>query len=221
MRRRRGFTLIELLVAVAIMGALVLMAQATYVIYMRDSIEATLRQNLWSLRNAIQQFYADHGRYPYDGTDVHGNSVGLLDTASSELSQGVRKGPGNEFPDNRTRYLMEIPIDPTTSQANWRVIPYDNDGDWLPFDDRGDPGVANDFQNGEGNGVWDPTYEALRDDKGEDKTDNTGDFGEGDGRPNRGEDNVDEDDFPGNGTMVPDPPDAQDVTSSNPDWEFL
>lgn len=222
MRRRGGFTLIELLVAVAIMGALVLMAQATYIIYMRDSVEATLKQNLWSMRNAIQQFYADHGRYPYDGIDPHGNPCGILDSATSELTQGVRIGPNNLFPTgSRTRYLMEIPIDPTTNQANWRVIPYDNDGDWRPFDDRGNPAIPNDFSNGEGNGIWDQGTESLLDDLGEDGIVDSGDFGEGDGRPNVNEPNVDEDDFPGNGTLVNDPPDVQDVTSSNPDWEFL
>lgn len=213
MRTRAGFTLIELLVAVAIMGALVLMAQATYVIYMRESVDATLRQNLYQLRNAVQQFYADHGRYPYDGQDSFGNPIGFLDTATSELTQGVRSGANNQFPTNRIRYLMEIPIDPTTNMANWRLIPYDNDGDWQPFSDVGNPGLANDFENGEGNGVWDGAPEPLNDDTG-----STDGYGEGDGRPNRGEANVDEDGFDAGGT---DPPDVQDVVSSNSVWQHL
>lgn len=222
---RRGFTLIELLVAVAIMGALVLMAQATYLVYMRDSVDATLKQNLGVLRNAIQQFYADHGRYPYDGTDEHGNEIGFLDSDTSELTQGVRSDL-NQWPENRVRYLVEIPIDPTTNQANWRIIPYDNDGDWVPFSDTGDPGTPNDYGAGEGNSVWDSGTEDLNNDKGEDNIDNTGDYGEGDGRPTVGEDRVDEDpidgiDNDGDGVIDEDPPDVQDITSANPEWEHL
>lgn len=217
---RSGFTLIELLVAVAIMGALVLMAQATYVIYMRDSVEAVLKQNLFTMRHALQQFYADHGRYPYDGQDQWGNEVGFLDSATSELTQGIRSGPGNQFPVNRVRYLLEIPTDPTTNQANWRLIPFDGNANWEPYSDSG-TAAPNDFDNGEGNGVWDDGTEPLNDDTGDPASEIGGDpatrFGRGDGRPTRGEPKVDDDPWPG-GT---DPPDVQDVVSSNPDWQHL
>lgn len=218
MLRRHSFTLIELLVAVAIMGALVLMAQGTYVIYMRDSLDATLKHNLFQLRAAIQQFYADHGRYPYDGLDHHGNAIGFLDTATSELTQGVRLGAGGAMPNERTRYLIEIPVDPSTNQINWRMLPHDGDGDWRTFDDTGLPGTANDFENGEGNGIWDgfPPEDPNDDVGGPDG------YGEGDGKPTRGEPNVDEDGFgPGDGTEDNDYPDVRDVVSSNPDFEHL
>lgn len=227
LRTRTGFTLIELLVAVAIMGALVIMAQATYVVYMRDAVEAALRQNLFQMRSALQQFYSDHGRYPYDGRDSFGNEIGFLDSATSELTQGVRSGPNNQFPANRIRYLMEIPIDPTTNMANWRLIPYDNDGDWVAFGDVGVLVVANDFDKGEGNGVWDSADEDLNDDVGETagKQDPVPDFGEGDGRPTIGEPNVDNGPWtgvcPGTCTGGTDPPDVQDVVSSNPVWQHL
>ncbi len=222
MRRRSAFTLIELLVAVAMMGALVLMAQATYVIYMRDSVESTLRQNLFVMRSAIQQFYSDHGRYPYDVEDSFGNRIGFLDTNTSELTQGVRSGPNNQFPKNRVRYLMEIPVDPTTNQANWRLIPYDGNENWNSFSDNGVEAVSNDFNAGEGNGIWDEAVEDLNDDCGEKAPGapcSDGGFGRGDGRPNRGENNVDEDPFSGgSGT---DPFDVQDITSANKTWEHL
>jgi prepilin-type N-terminal cleavage/methylation domain-containing protein len=215
MRSRAGFTLLELLVAVAIMGSLVIMAQATYVIYMRDSVEATMKQNLYQLRSAIQQFYADHGRYPYDEQDSFGNPVGFLDTATSELTQGVRSGPNNQFPANRIRYLLEIPVDPTTNLANWRLIPFDNNDDWNSFADVGNSAILNDFNAGEGNGVWDSGTEPLNDDTGEN---GVGPYGRGDGRPTRGENHVDDDGFSAGGT---DPPDVQDVVSSNPAWQHL
>lgn len=227
----------ELLVAVTIMGALVLMAQGTYVVYMRDSVESALRHNLFQLRAAIQQFYADHGRYPYDRQDAFGNRLGFLDTATSELTQGVRVGPGNVYPDERVRYLLEIPIDPTTNQINWILLPNDNDGDWQAFSDSGQPAASNDFENGEGNGIWDAGVEALNDDAGDPQTEIGGNpdtrFGRGDGRPTRGEPRVDEDPFDGinnDGDVDPvtgeqiideDPFDVRDVVSANPDYRHL
>lgn len=224
-RSRRGFTLVEILVALVILATLTLMAQATYVSYMRESVEATLKHNLFQLRHAIQQFYADHGRYPYDGSDAFGNPVGFLDNSTSELTQGVRKcrdgavGCDDPFPKNRVRYLLEIPIDPTTNQANWRLLPYDNDGDWETFSDVGNPGTPNDFTAGEGNGVWD-AIEPLNDDVG------FANYGKGDGKPTRGEPNVDEDPFgngdeDGDGVIDNDPPDVRDIVSSNPVYEHL
>ncbi len=231
MRTRSGFTLIELLVAVAIMGGLVLMAQATYVIYMRDSVEATLRNNLVQIRAAIQQFYADHGRYPFDGLDQFvdpgpANVIGFLDTASSELTQGVRAGSGNQFPTERTRYLMEIPVDPTTNQINWRVLPHDDDEDWVTFEDSGVLAAPNDFSAGEGNGIWD-AVEDLKDDTGNPNDllgpDPVSDrYGRGDGKPTRGEPRVDEDPWVnGNPNSGTDPPNVKDVVSSNRDFMHL
>lgn len=226
-RGGRGFTLIELLVAVAIMGALVLMAQATYVVYMRNSVDSTLRHNLFQLRSALQQFYADHGRYPYNGRDVYGNAIGFLDSTSSEMTQGVRAAAANVFPTNRIRYLVEIPLDPSTNQANWRVLPHDNDQDWRRFSDSG-TAAPNDFANGEGNGIWDgDPPEAVNDDIGDPSEPNlTLRFGRGDGRPTRGEPKVDEDPFDnvdndGDGIVDEDPPDVRDVVSSNRDFQHL
>src|SRR5581483_10678147 len=110
----------------SILSGLVMMASAIYSGYVRDANVEVLKQNLFALRSAIQQFYSDHGRYPLHGPDVFGNRVSFLDNATSELVQGPHKttdhGSGNNFgyPKNRVRYLPEIPIDSTTNLANWR-----------------------------------------------------------------------------------------------------
>ncbi len=121
--------MVEMLVTVAIMASLVAMASGIYVVYVRDSDEKTLKYDLSMMRHAIQQFYFDHGRYPYDGRDRWGNEVRFLDSGTSELTQGVCSGPSYQYPPNRRRYLERIPVDPTTNLPNWKLIGYDNDGD--------------------------------------------------------------------------------------------
>jgi len=149
---RRAFTLVELLVAVTILAGLVSMAAGIYVLYIRETDEKLLRFNLNFLRASIQHFYLDNGRYPLDGRDYFGNRVSFLDNRTSELVQGVHAGLGS-YPTKRYRYLQEIPIDPTTNMANWRMYPHDSDGDWDPtaddtnangVPDRGEPHVDED-----------------------------------------------------------------------------
>lgn len=70
LRRRRalggdsGWTLIELMVVVTLVMLLASLALQQY----RNSIvrakEATLRSQLWIMREAIDQYYADKGKYP-------------------------------------------------------------------------------------------------------------------------------------------------------------
>lgn len=120
--------MVELLVTMSILTGLVMMASAVYSGYVRDANVQVLKENLFSLRSAIQHFYSDHGRYPIHGADIHGNRVSFLDNTSSELVQGPHKAPdrgaANNFgyPSTRVRYLPEIPIDPTTNLANWTFL---------------------------------------------------------------------------------------------------
>jgi len=91
--RRRGFTLIELVVVMAIISLLLTIALPRY-FHSLDNGRATVqRQNLTTMRDAIDKFYGDLGRYP---------------DALDELV--VR------------RYLREVPVDPVTEQRNWVVI---------------------------------------------------------------------------------------------------
>jgi general secretion pathway protein G len=91
---RRGFTLIELLVVLAIIATLLSIAVPRYYGGVKRAEEATLKQNLALLRDAIDKHYADHGRYP--------------DT----LDELVTK-----------RYLRSVPLDPLTSASDsWAVL---------------------------------------------------------------------------------------------------
>jgi len=92
--RRRGFTLIELLVVMAIIATLLSLALPRYFGSIDKSKEVTLMQSLSTMRDAIDKFYADNGRYP----DQVGDLV-------------------------ERRYLRAIPVDPVTeSTETWIVI---------------------------------------------------------------------------------------------------
>jgi general secretion pathway protein G len=92
---RRGFTLIELLVVMAIIATLLSIALPRYYGSVKRSEEATLRQNLALMRDAIDKHYADTGRYP--------------DTLDELVSK---------------RYLRSLPRDPVTSTSDsWVAVP--------------------------------------------------------------------------------------------------
>jgi general secretion pathway protein G len=64
MRGDKGFTLIELMIVMAIIGILSAIAVPSYQTGLIKAREAVLRENLYGLRSAIDQHYADLGRYP-------------------------------------------------------------------------------------------------------------------------------------------------------------
>jgi general secretion pathway protein G len=63
-RSDRGWTLIELLVVLSLIMILVSLAMNQYRMSIRTAEEATLRSNLYRMRDAIDQYYADKGVYP-------------------------------------------------------------------------------------------------------------------------------------------------------------
>ena len=90
-----GFTLIELVVVFAILALLVSIAVPRYFAHVDRAKEATLKQNLSVMRDAVDKFYGDKGRYP--------------DNLDEMVSQ---------------RYLRSIPLDPITeSAATWITLP--------------------------------------------------------------------------------------------------
>lgn len=92
--RARGFTLIELLMVLAALAMLLGIAVPRYVEHVDRARETVLRQNLAALRDAIDKFNADRGRYP------------------AELAELARE-----------RYLREVPRDPITDRADtWTVV---------------------------------------------------------------------------------------------------
>ena len=94
MTKEGGYTLIELMVVVAIAGILVTLAQPSFVQSVQKAREAALKQNLLTMREVLDQYRADHGRYPGDLDEL--------------------KAAG---------YLKRIPIDPITkSDETWQKI---------------------------------------------------------------------------------------------------
>lgn len=65
-RDQSGFSLIELLVVVTIIGILAAAAMVNVRNAVRKAQETALKDNLFSMRKAIDNFYADKQRYPND-----------------------------------------------------------------------------------------------------------------------------------------------------------
>ena len=89
-----GWTLIELVVVVSLMSTLVAVAMIGYGTAVTRAREAVLKENLFRMRDAIDQYYADRNEYP------------------PALENLVSEG-----------YLRAIPEDPfTRSTATWQIV---------------------------------------------------------------------------------------------------
>ena len=98
-RREEGFTLIELMVVIALIMILATMALVQYRNSITAAKEATLRSQLFIMRDAIDQYYADKAKYP--------ESIQALVSES---------------------YLRSVPRDPfTTSSDTWQTVPAEPD----------------------------------------------------------------------------------------------
>jgi general secretion pathway protein G len=94
----RGFTLIELLVVLGLIVVLATIATTQYRTSVIRSREAVLSEDLFRMRDAIDQYYADKGEYP--------------PTLDALVTEG---------------YIRKVPIDPFTNQADWQAIPSEPD----------------------------------------------------------------------------------------------
>lgn len=93
--QKSGFTLIELLVVMAVIASLLTLAAPRYFASLEKSEEAVLHANLTLLRQSLDHYYGDTGRYP---------------DALDELVE--------------RKYLRSVPADPITdSSATWIVVP--------------------------------------------------------------------------------------------------
>lgn len=74
MRTRRkqdaGFTLIELMIVMAIIGILAVIAIPSYVSAVRQAREAVLKEDLFTMRNAIDSYTADKQKAPQSLDDL-------------------------------------------------------------------------------------------------------------------------------------------------------
>ena len=89
----RGFTMIEMLIVMTLITILASVGMVQYRNSVRRSEEAVLKENLFRLRDAIDQYYADKTKYP------------------SGLDDLVSEG-----------YIREVPKDPmTNSKDTWQT----------------------------------------------------------------------------------------------------
>jgi len=94
LQEAKGFTLIELLIVVSIIGILATLAAPSYQASVVKAREAALRQDLFTLRDVLDQHRADQGKYP--------------PSLQSLVSAG---------------YLRAIPKDPfTNSDTSWQEM---------------------------------------------------------------------------------------------------
>jgi general secretion pathway protein G len=112
-----GFTLIELLVVMAILAMLLTLAVPRYFSSVDNAKEVALRHDLTAMRDAVDKYYGDNGKYP------------------ESLEQLVEK-----------KYLRKIAADPITeSAATWLVIAPESAESAAVYDVRsGAPGKARD-----------------------------------------------------------------------------
>lgn len=92
-RSRHGFTLIEMVIVMAVIGLLLTLAVPRYFVALDGGKVKVQQQNLATMRDALDKFFGDQGRYP------------------ETLEELVQK-----------RYLRSVPVDPLTESPNWIAI---------------------------------------------------------------------------------------------------
>jgi general secretion pathway protein G len=103
---QKAFTLIELLVALAIIALLLSIVVPRFFGSLGRAEESVLKENLHTLRDALDKHFADTGRYP------------------TTLEDLVAK-----------KYLRSLPADPITqSTATWIVVAPDDPQQGLVYD---------------------------------------------------------------------------------------
>jgi general secretion pathway protein G len=95
-RQQRGFTLIELIIVCAMISILLGVMVPVYKIHLLHANEAVLKQDLRTMRDAIDQYTQDKQKAPQSLDDI--------------VSAG---------------YLPAIPKDPFTHAADWQTVQED------------------------------------------------------------------------------------------------
>jgi general secretion pathway protein G len=97
--RERGFTLVELLVVISLISILAGIGLVQYKNSIVRTQESVLKTDLFRVRDAIDQYYADKGKYP------------------ASLDALVSDG-----------YMRKVPEDPITKSVDtWQTIPAEAD----------------------------------------------------------------------------------------------
>ena len=92
-QNQKGFSLLELMIAMFILIILLSVAFPTYQRTVQHARETVLKENLWQMRRAIDQFTSDKGKLP---------------KSIDELVE--------------MKYIREKPIDPITEKDDWEEV---------------------------------------------------------------------------------------------------
>lgn len=93
LRTQRGFSLLELMIAMFILIILISVAVPTYQRTVQHAREVVLKENLWQMRRAIDQYSSDKGKPPQSIEDL------VTD-----------------------KYLRETPTDPISENKEWEEV---------------------------------------------------------------------------------------------------
>jgi general secretion pathway protein G len=100
-----GFTLIEMVVVMTLIALLLTLAIPRYFAVIDNGRLNVQKQNVATIRDAIDKFFGDQGKYP------------------DSLDELVAK-----------RYLRQLPIDPVSESTNWVVIAPQDSSQGAVFD---------------------------------------------------------------------------------------
>lgn len=93
-RQADGFTLIELMIVISLIVLLASIGLTSYANSVKRAKESVLKEDLFRMRDAIDQYYADKGKYPTG-----------LDALVSD------------------KYIRTVPVDPFTNSAEtWQTV---------------------------------------------------------------------------------------------------
>jgi general secretion pathway protein G len=96
-KSQKGFSLLELMITMFILIILLSVAVPTYQRAVAHARETVLKENLWQMRKAIDQYTADKGKMPKNIDDLI-----------------------------QARYLKEKPVDPILEKADWQEVQGDD-----------------------------------------------------------------------------------------------